>query len=126
MRMDQYIGLNDWASNMLESYKVKCVVAHVAHPEGSDDDPNPKSFDLPSTEEMVPLYDVEIIGKIEGAWDNYVANLHRYTMPDGTVYNEYVQAEPWSSGPCYFIALKNADGNIVHNSLWTDDEINNA
>lgn len=50
--------------------------------------------------------------------------LHKYTMPDGTVYFEKIQAEPWSSGPVIFLALKNAKGNWIPNSLWDRNSIN--
>ena len=71
----------------------------------------------------VTLATVEVVGKITGAWKDHVANLHRYTFPDGRVYEEYVQAELWSSGPCYFIALKTKKGTVVTQSLWADDEL---
>jgi len=49
--------------------------------------------------------------------------LHKYTFPDGTVYYEEVQATPWSSGPCYFLALQDEDREWVPESKWTNDEI---
>lgn len=50
-------------------------------------------------------------------------DLRRYTMPDGTVYNEYVQTVKESICQVYFIALRNADGNYVAESNWTDEEM---
>jgi hypothetical protein len=47
-------------------------------------------------------------------------------MPNGSVFEEFVQAEPWSGGPCYYIALKNKRGAVVRQSLWTDEELGNA
>jgi hypothetical protein len=52
--------------------------------------------------------------------------LSRYTLPTGEVYEEFVQASPWSSGPVFFLALKDADGNEVEGSLWSDEDIDNA
>lgn len=64
------------------------------------------------------------VEKIEGAWGDYVASLHRYIFPDGRIYQEYIQANPRSSDPCYFTALKDyKTGNIIKASLWTDEEI---
>jgi hypothetical protein len=69
-----------------------------------------------------------VIGTIEGAWTDVVANLHAYYGEDDhgsfIQYTEYVYATPWSSGPMYFIALKdNETGDPVPDSLWTDEEM---
>lgn len=89
-RSDQYIGLNDWATEMLASCQAQATP-----------------------------YD-----KIEGAWNDDVASLHEYTLPDGHVYREYVQTSPWSSGPMYFIALKDMQyDEPVARSLWSDHDI---
>ncbi len=57
--------------------------------------------------------------------------LHEYTLNDdpasgspGGKIREIVQAVPWSSGPCIFLCLKDAQGNRIH--PWSDEEINNA
>ncbi len=52
-----------------------------------------------------------------------LAQLHRYTMPDGKVYEEYIQEIIHSGGPCYFLALRTADGQPVRHTLWTDEEV---
>lgn len=46
---------------------------------------------------------------------------------DGDYY-EYVQECPWSSGPVIFLALRKetANGPIVRESLWDEEEIDNA
>lgn len=49
--------------------------------------------------------------------------LRRYRLPDGRVFEEAIQEEIWSSGPCIFLALKDADGEWVEESLWTEEEI---
>jgi hypothetical protein len=115
MRCDQYVGLNKWASEKVSRQQsVREVGARIL--------PNGKALPFDRTIK-VPVAKIEVIGKITGAWTDHVANLHRYTLPDGRIYEEYVQAEPWSSGPCYFIALKNSKGNVISQSLWTDDEL---
>lgn len=39
-------------------------------------------------------------------------------------YKEYLQDEPWSSGPCIFMALWDCQNNKpVTETLWTDKEI---
>ena len=125
MRCDQYIGLNEWANKMLEEDRIHGTLQQIFYPEGNNDDPNPKAIDLGHTVTSIPAHEIEVIGTIHGAWDDNVADLRRFTMSDGTVYEEFVQAKPWSSGPCYFIALKRF-GMPVEKSLWTEEEINNA
>ena len=65
----------------------------------------------------------ETYGMTYGMFDEEIP-LNRYTLPDGTVYQEFVQACPWSSGPMIFLAFQDKDGKPVQESLWTDDEIN--
>ena len=59
---------------------------------------------------------------VEGAFYNQFP-LMAYEMPDGTVYYEYVQADPWASGPHFFLALRDEHDRPLEGSLWTDDEI---
>jgi len=118
MRMDQYIGLNDWAKKKVQATQLVREVGARILPNGKVE-----SFDR---QVRVPVASIEVIGKIQGAWNDHVANLHRYKMPNGAVLEEYIQAEPWSSGPCYHIALKNKKGNVVSQSLWTQKEIDAA
>lgn len=118
MRMDQYVGLNSWArKKVLRKQRVRIVGVQIS-PSG-----RVKPFDRWMT---VPAARREVVGRIKGAWNPRVADLYRYTMPNGEVYEEYVQADPWSGGPCYFIALMDRHGRAVPNSLWTDDEIARA
>jgi hypothetical protein len=118
MRCDQYVGLNPWASKLV-SRKIK------VHEVGVRTFPNGRSKRFNRWYRM-PLARITKIGKIKGAWNDHVADLHRYTFPDGRVFVEYVQASPWSGGPCYFIALKDRHGRPVPESLWTDDELMTA
>ena len=118
MRCDQYIGLNEWASTrVFRTHKVHEIGVRIL-PSGKV-----RKFDRWI---RVPVARTQVIGRIEGAWNDNVANLNRYTLPDGTVYEEFIQATPWSSGPCYFIALKDKHGKPVAESLWNDEEIANA
>jgi len=115
-RFDQYRGLNEWAKkNVTKREKVR-ITGEMKFQDGRR-----RSF---SRWGKVPVARIRVIGKITGVWVPKVADLHRYTMPDGKVYEEYVQAEPWSGGPVYHIALKDAKtGKPVAKSLWTDEEI---
>ena len=49
-----------------------------------------------------------------------LAEIDMVSANETTVFAEYVQAEPWSSGPCIFTALRDADGNPVEESLWAE------
>lgn len=118
MRMDQYIGLNDWAKQTVQATQAVREVGARILPGGKVE-----SFDR---QVRVPVAEIEVIGKIEGAWNDHVADLHRYKMPNGSVFEEYVQETPWSGGPCYFIALKNKKGNVVRQSLWSKEELDAA
>ena len=118
MRMDQYVGLNKWATRRVAGSQTGREVGARILPGG-----RVEPFDR---EVYVPIARIEVIGRIKGAWDDHVADLHRYTLPTGRVYEEFVQATPWSSGPCYFIALKDNQGRVLSRSLWTDEELANA
>ena len=60
-----------------------------------------------------------------GAWGSDHV-LYEYHL-DGEVYEEFVQAEPWSSGSCFFLALRDSEsGEAVPKSLWTEKEIERA
>lgn len=118
-RFDQYRGLNDWArKTVLKREKVR-ITGEMRFQDGRR-----KRF---SRWAKVPTARIKVIGTLKGAWKPKVADLHRYTMPDGKVYVEFLQADPWSSGPVYHIALKDArTGKPVAESLWTDEEINHC
>ena len=118
MRSDQWIGLNAWATREVGRTRTAREVGVRVFRRGRIE-----RFDR---KVRVPFAKVEVISPVAGAWVDVVGHLHRYIMPNGKVYEEFLQADPWSSGPCYFIALKDQQGNPVPQSLWTDEELNNA
>jgi len=117
MREDQHIGLIRWAQKFIERGSIP-VTVEIVHtlPDGTrkvmDSFPsmtNPCQFPSGKT--------------YSGAWDGDHV-LHEYRL-DGKVYEEFVQTEPWSSGPCFFLALRDPEtGNAVRGSLWAEEEIN--
>ena len=115
MRIDQYIGLNEWAKKNIQTTQIVREVGARILPNGKV-----LSYDR---KVIVPVAEIVVIGKIQGTWKDHVADLHRYKMPNGAVFEEFIQAEPWHGGPCYFIALKNKKGNTVRQSLWTNEEL---
>ena len=60
------------------------------------------------------------IGEITGMFGEKIRNLYSYTIPEGEVWEEFIQAEPWSSGPMIFLAIKNSRGEIKG---WDDEWI---
>lgn len=68
----------------------------------------------------------EECGSVDGAFSPLVASLHEYTFADSRVYREDIQAVIWSSGPCYFAALRDWNGQWVRKSLWSGADIANA
>lgn len=120
MRSDQYIGLNAWAYNRVNATR---AVTRT----GKKFDAATGKF-LGSFTETVkePVLKREVIGQIWGAWTDKVADLHRYHLGHGRYFDEYVQAAPWSSGPCFFVALKNERGNVVTQSLYPQSQIDAA
>lgn len=99
MRMDQYVGLTERAQKWIDENVVKETVetVSVSYVNGVETHRGTASV-------VGPL--AEPYGTIEGAWEDNVAPLMAYTLRDGGTVEEYVQAEMWSSGPMYFIALR--------------------
>lgn len=120
IRMDQWIGLNERAQKLVKGKQVLAWTEQVTrvYPDGRKETlPDRKVFAStvkcePSGEEVPYAFG-----------DGATFKLDKYTLPNGTVYFERMQAEPWSSGPCYFTALQTEDGKCVPESCWTEREI---
>lgn len=60
-------------------------------------------------------------------WFDDPLKLKHYGLKNGQTVYEYIQEEPWSSGPCTFLALSysanNCEGNVVESSLWLEQTI---
>ncbi len=121
IRMDQHMGLNEWARNFIKGEQVFVYIEKVTrvYPDGREEALEPRS-----------VYDSSVEKEKSGAlyWgmfeDKYP--LYKYTFPDGEVYFERVQAAPWSSGPVFFLALVDEKENWVQESLWTEEDIRSA
>lgn len=115
MRCDQHMGLNAWATEFLEAKAVKLVkVERITTVEGQ----------LVSETEY-PIPNRKPCGEYEGMFGNPYTLWEYQTSTLGIV-REYVQAAPWSSGPCHFLALKDVEGNPISDSLWSQEDIDNA
>ena len=118
MRCDQVIGLNERATPFTTGERVlDCYMISVTeHLDGTKGEPV-RSEVFRSTCLSIPSGN-KFSGMYESSYD-----LEKYIHDDGREYTEFVQAEPWASGPCFFLALKDKDGNVVKETLWTDEEI---
>ena len=115
-RSDQWIGLNERAKEMVMIDGFKMIISC------KKDGTIIESSSFPC---LIPKGKREVYSEVEGAFYT-TFNLYMYTLEDGTELYEAVQAEPWSSGPCYFVALKDAagkHGQWIKESLWTDEEM---
>jgi len=114
-RCDQYIGLNSWARRLIHQPKLsyRDFTTRVY------DNGEVETLEVKCGYKQLSISEPsgETFGGFEGDYE-----LKKHTMPDGRVYKEFLQASPWSSGPMFFIALK-LDGEIVKESLWTDEEM---
>lgn len=116
MRFDHYQGLSPRARRLINS-----VLA--AREEGVRRFANGR-VETFVRERVAALAKVERIGRIRGQYNNPIAGyLHRYTMIDGRVYEEYIQQETCCGGPHFFIALKTAAGRIMRTSLWSEAQM---
>jgi len=116
--MTQVIGLTEEAHALVEGQEVLAYTEEGVKvlPDGSHE---------PFTR---PVYKSDVsreeYGQFEGMFGEPYP-LHRYTLPDGRILEEVIQAAPWSSGPCIFLALQE-NGQWLPETLWSDEEIENA
>jgi len=109
-------NLNDWASNL-------CLATQTLRLEGTLIYPDGRREPVVRSEKRL-LARVEIMQTLgSGPLDSW--DLHRYTLPNGDVYVEYVQDWGSSDGDdcIHFIALKDARGDVVVRSLWSKTEM---
>lgn len=122
IRMDQHMGLSPEARTMIAGEKVLLYYRTELR-----EMPNGESVKVIDRE---PVYGSSV--KCEETPARYVGMffdeypLYKYILPDGTELFETVQAEPWSSGPCFFLCLRDSDGYIIEESKWSQVEIDNA
>lgn len=119
IRMTQYQGLSSNAIEFLELQKTKKIGFRKIIETFFDKREEEKEEDI-----IVPITTQESSEEITTGMFGEEIILYKYTKEDGSIYFEYVQASPWFSGPMIFIALKDEKGNIVKESLWLEETIN--
>ncbi|MFH1585871.1 MAG: hypothetical protein ABIB79_03830 [archaeon] len=121
MRCTQVYGLNEAARNMIHDCTPVTRVTRYLDENGgliSENEEKGYAYDRVKHEKYADANNT-------GMFDDG-PNLMRHTLHDGTVYLEDVQAVPWSSGPCIFLALKDTKGTWIPETLWSEEEIRNA
>jgi hypothetical protein len=118
MRIDQFIGLNKWAKRKVRATKRVREVGRQIEPSGKE-----VEFDRTV---LIPRLQKCRYSKLRGAYKLFVGDLHRYTLANGQVLEEYLQATMHSGGPCYFLALRDSSGKPLEQSLWTKEELDRA
>ncbi len=113
IRMDQLMGLLPWAEEFVAGTPVLCYTEEVTriYPDGRKETCEPRLVHRSLVKE-------EKSGECFTGMFDQEYSLSKYTFPDGRVYFERVEKEPWSSGPMFFLALQDAKGNWVPESLW--------
>lgn len=122
MRCTQLMGLSDRAHQLVEGEQVLAYTEQVmrVYPDGRTE-PEPDRPVFVSTVKQEPSGET-----YSGMLDEEEYRLNKYIFPDGRVYFERVQAEPWSSGPVIFLALQDEEGNWIPESLWPEEAIATA
>lgn len=115
MRIDQFKGLNQWARRKVRRTRLVREVGKEIRAGGKE-----VPFDRVR---RVACVEKRLYSKVRARYTLFAGDLHRYTLANGTVLEEYVQAVMESGGPCYFIALRDQHGQPVPQSLWTDREL---
>lgn len=115
-RLDQHLGLTPWTREFVRGEPLYAYTERVVRvdPDGTEHD-------------MVerPVYRRTVVRRLANSYyqglegDQYP--LYRYEFADGRVFEERVQADPWESGPQFYLALVDpATGAWYEPSLWRE------
>lgn len=107
------IGLNERGLNLITRFVEVKEKGIRIYPDGTEE-----PFDRSEEKNLIKY---EKTGKKYGMFGE--CDFYKYLTPEGEIYYEYVQESPWESGPVIFLALKDKDGNVVEESLWTNEEM---
>jgi hypothetical protein len=117
-RSTQIIGLNERARRL--------IAAHIERPStdtysGMFGEPYPLYDYVAPADQLAKLVDERsaLLEQLDGLEGRIAAAAANRPL----AYREYQQEVLWSSGPCIFLALRDADGNPVEESLWQPAEI---
>jgi hypothetical protein len=76
-------------------------------------------------EKIIKSTKVKELETIFGMFGEPINKTYLYEDSDGKKFESFIQAEPWSSGPCTFMALRWADTKeLINGCYWSEEEIN--
>lgn len=118
IRCTQVIGLSERATLLVQGEQVLLYqsIDRRLYPSGGEEE-------MPARAVFGSTVKTQEAGEFGGMFGEPYP-LHSYRLPSGEVLTEKVQAEPWASGPCIFLALTDEAGAWIPESLWTEEEIN--
>jgi hypothetical protein len=124
MRCTQFIGLTEKAKRWLQKHCRKIEYVETTTRDYLDKDGNVIKHEiLPKVKRSI-LDSEDTPNVLKGMFDEDSHILKQYFMHNGSTVEEFLQAEPWSSGPMQFLALRFRDTkSVIHASLWTDKEM---
>ena len=117
MRCDQFMGLNAYATDLLDITILVQEIGKRNFPDGRTED-----FDR---DVKINIVSAEKSGATFVGMFEEIYPLMTYLLPGGRILTERLQAAPWSSGPCFFLCLTE-DGKNIKETLWNDEEIERA
>lgn len=122
MRCWQYQGFNSEAQKILdEKIKVGERNSLVTYFDGRQPSTVNEKEDVLEHPFTIEKYE------FHNPWMDEGCNLLLFRFNDGRVLESYVQAEPWSSGPCTFMALRDhVTKEPVVETLWDQKIIDRA
>lgn len=116
MRCWQLQGFNEVAQKVLgEKVKVGVKTSTIIYEDGRE----PSGVTL--TEDVLEHPYTTEKYKFHNPWYYEGCDLLIYRFKDGRVLESYVQAEPWSGGPCTFLALRDhVTKEPLAGTLWDE------
>ncbi len=108
MRTTQFMGLTEAAQAYIHDYAIHNVEIKCEYCGGIKEPSEPQ---------------YEETGEVTGMFGEPVHMLKRYKTI-GDQFEEYVQADPWSSGPCIYLALRWSNNKKpIEETLWDEATI---
>ena len=124
MRCWQYQGFNSAAMLILDE-KVQVGIKRFQI-DYTDGRPEEERFVNGEEPIMESAYTSEVYDTRHPFYED-VHDLQIYRFKDGRILEDYVQEEPWSSGPCTFMALRDHDTKEpLPETLWSQEIIDNC
>jgi len=109
-RSDQIVGLNARAGSYLGTNGATDIARHYRNDELISE------HTILACELSDRYAITDMLGEEQIKWNKYLLKNGRWVY-------EYAQESPWASGPVHFLALKNEEGEVIKETLWTKEEM---